>query len=120
MSFDPTVGRWLQEDPDQFGPGDPDLYRYVGNNPTNLIDPSGLEGRWPGIEAKPDLHSNLYKPPVSFFTGKQIPFGEKGATLSVREESWLISPQEAKRHLEIGLALNDSTNRNDWVVSRQC
>ena len=43
MSFDPTIGRWLQEDPDQFGPADPDLYRYVGNNPTNATDPIGLE-----------------------------------------------------------------------------
>ncbi len=38
-----TTGRWLQEDPIQFQAGDPNLERYVGNNPTNKTDPSGLK-----------------------------------------------------------------------------
>jgi hypothetical protein len=40
--FDPTVGRWLQEDPERFAAGDSNLYRYTGNDPTNLTDPTGL------------------------------------------------------------------------------
>lgn len=40
--YDPTDGRWLIDDPIGFDAGDTDLYRYVGNNPTNAIDPSGL------------------------------------------------------------------------------
>jgi hypothetical protein len=39
--FDPTVGRWLEEDPKGFDAGDPNLFRYVKNNPTNATDPSG-------------------------------------------------------------------------------
>lgn len=42
MSYDPTIGRWTTEDPIAFEGGDADLYRYVGNNPTNFTDPSGL------------------------------------------------------------------------------
>lgn len=40
--FDPTVGRWIQVDPIGFEAEDMNLYRYVGNNPTNHRDPTGL------------------------------------------------------------------------------
>jgi hypothetical protein len=43
MSYDPRIGKWLQEDPESFGAGDANLTRYVGNNPANLTDPSGLQ-----------------------------------------------------------------------------
>jgi RHS repeat-associated protein len=44
--YDPNIGRWLSEDPIGFGGGDANLYRYVGNSPTNLTDPSGLFFPW--------------------------------------------------------------------------
>ncbi len=40
--YDPAVGRWLSEDPIGFGGGDANLYRYVGNESTGYVDPSGL------------------------------------------------------------------------------
>jgi RHS repeat-associated protein len=40
--FDEALDRWTQEDPIGFAAGDPNLYRYVGNGPTNSVDPSGL------------------------------------------------------------------------------
>ena len=40
--YDPTVGRFLTQDPEEFEAGDPNLYRYVGNSPLNATDPSGL------------------------------------------------------------------------------
>jgi RHS repeat-associated protein len=39
--YDPGVGRFISEDPIEFDAGDPNLYRYVFNNPINLTDPSG-------------------------------------------------------------------------------
>jgi len=42
--YDPGIGRWLQQDPIGFRAGDANLYRYVGNKPTNMTDPSGLAG----------------------------------------------------------------------------
>lgn len=41
--YDPTLGRWLEQDPIGFDAGDMNLYRFVGNDPTNSVDPSGLE-----------------------------------------------------------------------------
>ena len=39
--YDPTVGRFLQEDPTGFTAGDANLNRYCGNSPTNASDPCG-------------------------------------------------------------------------------
>ena len=41
--YDPTVGRFLSEDPIGLLSGDHNLYRYVLNAPLNFRDPSGLE-----------------------------------------------------------------------------
>lgn len=40
--YDPQVGRFISEDPLGFGGGDVNLMAYVGNQPVNGIDPSGL------------------------------------------------------------------------------
>jgi len=40
--YDPTVGRFISEDPIGFGGGDVNLMAYVGNNPVNWVDPWGL------------------------------------------------------------------------------
>ena len=40
--YDPSVGRWLSEDPSGLQSGDANLYRYCGNGPTDGMDPSGL------------------------------------------------------------------------------
>ena len=40
--YDPTVGRYVSEDPLGFGGGDVNLYAYVRNNPINFYDPYGL------------------------------------------------------------------------------
>ena len=39
--YDPEIGLFISEDPIGFAGGDVNLYRYVGNNPQNFIDPYG-------------------------------------------------------------------------------
>jgi RHS repeat-associated protein len=40
--YDPTAGRFISRDPISFEGGDSDLYRFVEDQPTNLVDSSGL------------------------------------------------------------------------------
>ncbi|NUL81508.1 MAG: alpha/beta hydrolase, partial [Armatimonadetes bacterium] len=42
--YDPRTARWLQRDPIGQSSGDPNLYRYCGNDAVNASDPSGFEG----------------------------------------------------------------------------
>jgi RHS repeat-associated protein len=39
--YDPSLGRFISEDPIGFSAGDTNLYRYVSNSPTNFTDPTG-------------------------------------------------------------------------------
>src|SRR5579871_3129156 len=43
--YDPSLGRWITEDPTGFEGGDNNLYGFVGENPVNGVDPSGLQDR---------------------------------------------------------------------------
>jgi len=36
--YDPRTGRWLQRDPIEASSGDPNLWRYCGNDPLNEVD----------------------------------------------------------------------------------
>ena len=40
--YDPSLERFLGEDPIGFEGGDYNFYAYVGQDPINLIDPTGL------------------------------------------------------------------------------
>ncbi|MBT1075745.1 RHS repeat-associated core domain-containing protein, partial [Geobacter grbiciae] len=42
--YDPSVGRFISEDPKGLSGGDVNLMAYVQNNPINFIDPTGLDG----------------------------------------------------------------------------
>jgi RHS repeat-associated protein len=42
--YSPALGRWTSQDPLGFAAGDTNLYRFVGNSPTTVTDPSGLAG----------------------------------------------------------------------------
>jgi RHS repeat-associated protein len=44
-TYDPATGRFLQTDPLSFAAGDLNLYRYVGNDPVNAVDPDGRQSK---------------------------------------------------------------------------
>ena len=41
-TYSPVLKRFITEDPIRFASGDVNFYRYVGNNPTNYVDPLGF------------------------------------------------------------------------------
>jgi RHS repeat-associated protein len=51
--YDPATGTFMGQDPTGFASGDENLERYVGNNPTDFVDPTGLSGGGddPGAQA---------------------------------------------------------------------
>lgn len=79
--LDPKVGRFLTEDP-IWPEDDVNGYSYVGNNPTNFTDPTGLAA----YPIAPD-HSggggatDLQRPPVQTITNPQFPI-----------LPWMLSP----------------------------
>jgi hypothetical protein len=49
--YDPTVGRFLEEDPIGLAGGGTNFYRYCEDDPVNASDPSGLEPQGSGALA---------------------------------------------------------------------
>jgi RHS repeat-associated protein len=47
--YAPCVGRFISEDPVGLGAGKTLLYSYAGDNPVNLVDPSGLQHGGGGV-----------------------------------------------------------------------
>jgi hypothetical protein len=81
--YSPELGRWLQRDPLDFEGADSNLYRYVGNNPCNRTDPSGLKLDCPpelriARNLEPSWCRNLVDP-------EGRPFEWNGCTLSPQE-----------------------------------
>jgi len=58
--YDPTIGKWISEDPQGFDAGDANLYRYVDNQPTTNIDPAGMAQ----IGVQPDSFLPEYSVPL--------------------------------------------------------
>jgi len=50
--YDANTGRFVNEDPSGFKGGDTNLFRYVGNDPLDRVDPSGLTAKWAGYGGK--------------------------------------------------------------------
>jgi len=47
--YDPATGRFISQDSYTGNPYDPwtqHLYTYCGNNPTNMVDPTGHKAKW--------------------------------------------------------------------------
>lgn len=53
--YNPSTGRFLSADPIGFKGGDTNLYRYVLDNPVNLIDSRGTDGIVPRVLFCPAL-----------------------------------------------------------------
>jgi len=64
--YSPTLGKWLQIDPIGVDASDPNLYRYVENNPIRSVDPTGLYLGFPEPTPKPITPPPLQPIPPQF------------------------------------------------------
>jgi len=66
--YDPNTGRFVTQDPEGFAAGDTNLYRFVHDEPTNRIDPTGLSDFWDKL-----FPANIYVQPGVPITGLTQP-----------------------------------------------
>jgi RHS repeat-associated protein len=100
--YDPTAGRFLSEDPTDFGAG-PNFYQYVLNNPVGLNDPSGTN---PGVLPWPVLVGG------GAGVGEGIAIG--GAVGGAAVGGWLVG--RAIGHIPIGGSSTvDDAVTNGWL-----
>ena len=88
--YDPLLGRFLQKDPVGYTAGDINLYRYVGNNPVNLVDPLGLEAE-KGRKGSMTLRfMRIFGPPTVILKWKR---GSSGVTQEYLDYLYAIDPE---------------------------
>ena len=115
-SYSSVSGRFTTQDPQGFSAGSMNLLEYVGNGPTNAIDPSGLQppplpppntpsGKWNAIQANAylamtkvgqaalDQYSNA---PIEFFvTFQDLPeYGRTNKDINNMPTQILINPNQ--------------------------
>jgi len=100
-----SIERWTRTDPTGVQAGDPNFYRDRGNDPVNLIDPSGLEGECPPISFSGPV------PGIAPFMVPYVapPLRDHGPSIGP------ISPAEAEllHHNHLILRANDPSNNWD-------
>ena len=57
--YDPATGRFVGQDPTSFSADDFNLYMYVDNNPTDLIDPNGMSPQVPQVVPNPPVEGEM-------------------------------------------------------------
>lgn len=81
--YDSSSGRFNSTDPTGFGGRDVNLYPYVKNNPTNLIDPEGLDILFAGFGASAFV--SLKPQGTTRGVGKQVTLG-----IALDTETWTV------------------------------
>lgn len=109
MSYDPAVGRWTSEDPIAFEGGDANLYRYVGNAPTNYSDRLGLYQDGPIMGMTPE-HDIPARPGPSHNLPPGIPSSVESVLLEIipiieKTRIWEFAPESCQRWI---LAFEDN------------
>jgi RHS repeat-associated protein len=81
--LDFATGRFVSEDPSGYKGGDANLYRYVGNNPVNGIDPSGLSL----VVSRNDTYSYFYRIGIDPETPESV-FASLNQTQRFQAREW--------------------------------
>ncbi|HBO43151.1 MAG TPA: hypothetical protein DD670_04295 [Planctomycetaceae bacterium] len=96
--YDAEVGRWLNNDLMGFAAGDANTCRYVGNSPTNGVDPSGL---WT-IGPKKPVHETIVEAAAKA-AGYEFSYednGQGGVYLVGKDVRFLTSLHEGTKFVD--------------------
>jgi RHS repeat-associated protein len=108
--YDPSVGRFLSEDPLGFGGEDVNFYRYVDNDPTDWFDPFGLMKKKSHKKPKPPIDP-CPKEKRCFFNWLDGPLG--GAAQDLNTTKALMFTMAAKEGGWTQPALNHNMPLNN-------
>jgi RHS repeat-associated protein len=80
-TYSAELGRFLQMDPIKFDAGDPNIFRYVGNDPLNLTDPMGMLTVGVGVQGSGNLVQGAGNVSVGVYVGWSPRDGFSGGIL---------------------------------------
>jgi RHS repeat-associated protein len=93
--YDAKVGRWLSTDPLGFDAGDSNLYRYVNNEPSAALDPTGLAFTDPFYdEALTRIREHMRSVQGSYPGGRPLGIFRQNSTAQI--EHYLTNKQQHK------------------------
>jgi uncharacterized protein RhaS with RHS repeats len=113
--YNPTVGRFLEEDPIQFQAGDTDLYRYVRNTPTNRNDPTGEGGPFDNATTILGPVLDLLGFPIARFSDFALSDRTPGKFVQASIKSYWRVPQGTKAFFEINTYWRDFDPNTDPI-----
>jgi RHS repeat-associated protein len=105
--YSPTLMRWLQNDPAGFAAGDSNLYRDVGNDPTDATDPTGLAAPWNWMSWQDVPGVNI--PFVAYYWGVQFQQWRKGRALDAQLDEVI-----AKRQAQVDIVAAAGNPNGPW------
>jgi RHS repeat-associated protein len=91
--YNAATGTWTTRDPIEFQSGDTNFQRYVGNDPTNATDPTGLAAPWNWRSWQDIPVVNI--PVVAYYWGVQFQEWRKGRALDAKLDE-VIAERQAK------------------------
>jgi RHS repeat-associated protein len=116
----PSEGRWAERDPLGLAAGDPNIYRFVGNDPINATDPSGLDGEhWFNNDWTDWINPFAYIGATGYGLGERI--GTGYATAFVKDQALEARIYDAQRQgLQAALAdPNSSLDASATAIADQ-
>ncbi len=144
-AYNPTIGRFMSEDPKGFDAGDYNLYRYCSNDPLDLTDPMGLfperdfiaglgdmvtlgqgerivEHFYPGYAATVDKDSSAYKLgsfggiAVGMLNGKgEVAIGKKLLSTAGKEAGTAVKAEQTAGRSFREILKDFNSKSADWV-----
>jgi len=115
--YNPQIGRFLQTDPISYGDGI-NWYNYCGNNPANMVDPSGLLS----LEDLPYNFGDPIQIQIAFYNGGDYKYGHGHATKehllrTANDFKVIVDGKEYDAFLDMNTADNVDMFIRNWITA---